>query len=599
MGYENSGRKRNGKKAPLGVRPKPRLIVPASEIEAQKKYIRNAADERAFASGCRFNPGLADHIVEFFPTYLCHSQGKWAGEPFELSEWWIENVIAPVFGWVNPDGTRRFRDVYCEIGKKNGKSAVTSGIGLYMLLGDSEAGAHCYSFGADSSQAAVVHSESISMVKQSPQLAAVLDINETTGKIKYTATDSFFARSSSAKRGKSGIKSHFLSCDELHEWFGRGLWDDIEYAGVSRTQPLRLAITNSGKDLESVCYEQRTKAMLWESGEVIDDSFFGLVMNAGEPEVDAEIDAIQDGGDCLDIAKALNPMLGIVQNERDFLQQVRNADTPPKRANLKRYRYCVWVESCETPLLETGAWGKCKGELDDSELIGAPCAAALDLGEINDPTALALLFPELDADNRIHYRVLCWNWAARKKALDKKNRNKELFRKWELDSLAKLKLTEGNVTDFGVVRADIVDILDRYKPSCLLFDPRNAEKMTQEITDGVTDTAGNVAIAGCGVTRISFAQGLQNYAEPTLEFEKAVAEGRIVHDGNPLLNWEMNHCGYEADKDGNKKPMKPGGSADHRKVDSVQTVVMAISGCMHYVSLQSAYTSMGSGAILI
>ena len=599
MGYENSGRKRNGKKARLGVVNKPPLIVPASERDAQQKWIRNEADERAFRNGCRFNEALAQHIVDFFPQFLCHSQGKWAGEPFELSEWWIEEFIFPVFGWVNPDGTRRIRDAYAEIGKKNGKSAVTSGIGLYMLCGDEEEGSHCYSFGADSSQAAVVHNESISMVKQSPKLSAVLDINETTGKIKYTATDSFFARSSSAKRGKSGIKSHFLSCDELHEWFGRGLWDDIEYAGVSRAQPLRLAITNSGKDLESVCYEQRTKAMLWQSGEVIDDSFFGLVMNAPEPDVDAEIDAVQEGSTDIPLARELNPMLGIVQNERDFVQQIRNADTPPKRANLKRYRYCIWVESCETPLLETGAWGKCQGELDEMSLIGAPCAAALDLGEINDPTSLSLLFPELDQDNRIHYRVLNWNWMARKKALDKKNRNKELFRKWEQDPLAKLKLTEGNVTDFGVVRSDIVEICEKYSPSCLMFDPRNAEKMTQEITDGVTDTTGSVAIPGCGVPRISFPQGLVNYAEPTLEFEKAVAERRIVHDGNPLLMWEMNHCGYESDKDGNKKPMKPGNQNDHRKVDAVQTVVMGISGCMHYVSLMSAYQSRGSSVITI
>ena len=112
--------------------------------EGWLKQIRSENDERAALEGCTFNKRAAWHVVEFFPRFLRHSKGRWAGQPFELQPWQRDDLFFPIFGWQRPDGTRRIRRVYCELGKKNGKSSLASGLGLYMLCGDSEAGAECF-----------------------------------------------------------------------------------------------------------------------------------------------------------------------------------------------------------------------------------------------------------------------------------------------------------------------------------------------------------------------------------------------------------------------------------------------------------------------
>ena len=539
------------------------------------------------------------HVVDFFPKFLCHSQGKWAGDPFELDEGYIENIILPLFGWVRDDGLRRYRQTYIEMPKKQGKSAVASGLGIYGLCGDGEAGSHCYSFGADKEQARVVHKEAISMVEKSPELAAVLDINNTTGVIKYTATDSWYMASSSATRGKHGIKQHFGICDELHEWFGRKLWDQLKYAGGSREQPMRFVITNAGDDIESVCYEQREKALRIESGASYDDTFFGLVLRVPEADAEDEINRVGEGADSLPVARLCNPMIDKITAERDLIQDVRDAvETPSERPNLMRLRYGIWVQSSENPLLPQGAWKQCQGVVDETDLIGCPCAAAIDLAEINDMTSMSIVWPQLDEKQIVTYKVLSWNWLARRPATAKLNKNAAMYKRWELDPLARLRLTDGDVTDFTVVRNEMLELLNKYQPRVFLFDPRNAEKLTQELSEGVRDTTGATVVAGSGVERVPFAQTITNYAEPTAEFERAVIEKRIEHDGNPILEWEANHCSYERDKEGNKKPVKPGHAKDSRKVDSVQTMVMAIGGCQHYVDMGSAYASSGSGVVL-
>ncbi|HEX5442657.1 MAG TPA: terminase large subunit, partial [Pirellulales bacterium] len=137
-----------------------------------RRWIRTSADERAAANGCRFDERAAAKVCEFFRRFLRHSKGDWASKPFEPLEWQRDHVLYPLFGWKRPDSTRRFRKAYVELPKKNGKSTLAAGIGLYMLVGDREAGAECYSAATDQKQASIVHNEACAMVDASPELSA-------------------------------------------------------------------------------------------------------------------------------------------------------------------------------------------------------------------------------------------------------------------------------------------------------------------------------------------------------------------------------------------------------------------------------------------
>ena len=73
-----------------------------------KKWIKSEADERAVALGYRFDERYPAYFTKCFHKYLRHSKGRWAGKPFDLLDWQAEDVIYPMFGWIAPDGYRRY-----------------------------------------------------------------------------------------------------------------------------------------------------------------------------------------------------------------------------------------------------------------------------------------------------------------------------------------------------------------------------------------------------------------------------------------------------------------------------------------------------------
>ena len=103
-----------------------------------------------------FDDQAADRAVSFFERGLKHIKGEWAGQPFILDEWQSDQIVRPLFGWKRPDGSRKYRTAYIEIPRKNGKSTLAAGIGLYLLFGDGEPGAEVYSAAADRDQARIV-----------------------------------------------------------------------------------------------------------------------------------------------------------------------------------------------------------------------------------------------------------------------------------------------------------------------------------------------------------------------------------------------------------------------------------------------------------
>ena len=115
--------------------------------------------------------------MQFFERCLTHVKGELAGQPLKLDPWEASDIIRPLFGWKRKDGTRRYRKLYVEVPRKNGKSTLCAGIALYLTIADREPGAEVYSAAADREQAAIVFDVAKQMVVQSPdQLAPRLEI---------------------------------------------------------------------------------------------------------------------------------------------------------------------------------------------------------------------------------------------------------------------------------------------------------------------------------------------------------------------------------------------------------------------------------------
>ena len=116
-----------------------------------------------------YSPKRANHVIEFFENYCHHSKGKFGGKPVRL-ELWEKSLLATVFGFVDIEGNRKYREALLIVGKKNGKSLLASGIGLYLLVGDGEPGPEVYALATKRDQAKIIWNESKRMVRKSPSL---------------------------------------------------------------------------------------------------------------------------------------------------------------------------------------------------------------------------------------------------------------------------------------------------------------------------------------------------------------------------------------------------------------------------------------------
>jgi phage terminase large subunit-like protein len=141
--------------------------------QACQRYLDDV--DHAHERGFYFDDTKVDAVIRFFERVLKHSKGRWAGQPIILEEW-EKFIVANLFGWHDEEGNRRFNIAYIEMGRKNGKTLLVSGIGLFMLLLDGEGGAEVYSSATTREQARLAHSEAVRMVKQSPALSKELHL---------------------------------------------------------------------------------------------------------------------------------------------------------------------------------------------------------------------------------------------------------------------------------------------------------------------------------------------------------------------------------------------------------------------------------------
>lgn len=519
-----------------------------------KRFITTASQEKAAADGCIFNERKAEHVVEFFRRFLCHSKGSdFAGRPFELLPWQRDEIVFPLFGWERPDKSRLYRKTYIEVPKKNGKSTLASGVGLYLLVGDNEPGAEVYSAATELEQASIVHGEACNMVDASPALTSILDINRSTKAIQFKSRKSVYRALSSEAASKEGLNAHAIIADELHAWKGDKLWNTLKYAFAARRNPLMFVITTAGDDPLCVCYQQHLYAKGILDGTIVDERFFAFIRAAtSDDEWTAPATWLK-----------ANPSLGDKSEHPirldDFAHDVDEAKaTPTTQETFKRYRLNVW-QTAQQPWLRMEDWRACTEDFKPEEMLGKVCFGGLDLSKTRDMTAFILIFPW---ENET-YRLLPYFWLPEDTVNDRSAPSQ--FREWA--KLGLLETTPGNVCDYSFVEKRIAELSHDYDLLGYAYDPYNAENVTQRL-DEIH-----------GIPRQEFRQTINNFAEPTAEFERLVVSNKLHHANHPILTWQAGNVSVRTDANNNRRPIKPE-FADNRKIDGIVAAIMALAMAM-------------------
>ena len=443
-------------------------------------------------------------------------------EPWQQALLWI------LFGWRRIDGTRRFRNVYAELARGNGKSKLASAIALYVLVGEGVRGSAVYSIATTLQQAKVVFDDSVLMVgsSQVPELCA-LRSHQNNLHIPGTAT--VYRPLASDEHTLDALKPNLIVVDELHAHKSKGPWNKCKTAQGKKPGSMMLAITTAGYDRHSVCFEQRTYAEKVLEGIFEDDSYFAWICSLSKDD---------DPFDERNWYKA-NPNLGISIELATLHDAAKQAQLIPSEYNeFLRMRCNIWTES-SVVWMPMDKWDACNFTFDPELLKGRLCFGGLDLATTTDIAAFVLLFPPTDADKK--WRILPNYFLPKDNVQQRVKRDGVPYDHWERKGL--FQLTPGDVIDYDYIRQMVLNLADLYDIREIGYDRYNAQQIVTQLTND-------------GVTMVPIGQGTASMFAPTKHFMELVLRREIAHGGDPVLRWMVSNLVIQTDAAGSYKPDK-------------------------------------------
>lgn len=517
--------------------------------------------------GLWFDETAAMMVLAFF-SVLRHSQGEWAGQPIIL-EPWQQFYLWTLFGWKRDDGSRRFRTSYLEVGRKNGKSTMLAGVGLYMLTADGEPGAQIYTAATKLRQAQIIHKESVRMVAQSPMLKKRLKV--VNNNIHDERTFSKYEPLGRDSNTEDGLNVHGGLIDELHAHKTGEMWDVLDTATGSRRSPLMLAITTAGHDRQTICYQfhDYTEKILTQ---VLDnDAWHGLIFTLDRNPETGKLDDWEDEASWI---KA-NPNLGVSKKITDLRDKAHKAKQMPARLNVFLQKELnIWTQAASR-WIDPDVWRACNHRPVNAErLSGRKCWGGLDLSSRLDLTALVWLFePE---NGRVD--VFCRFWIPEDNIIERVHRDRVPYDVWLEQGY--IEATPGDVVDYDFILARAREDGMQFDVQELAYDPWKATEVTNKL--GLDNGAG---------TLVEFRQGFFSMNPAMMAFEVALKKKRFNHGGNPVLTWMADNLVAAKDPAGNLKPDK---GASTEKIDGIVAMLMGYDRLVRHVGeTESVYEERG------
>lgn len=495
----------------------------------------------------KFNKAEAERVCAFVEL-LPHTKGKWARERRLLKlEPWQKFIFCCVFGWVHKKtGLRRFREVYCEIPRKNGKSVIAAGVALYMLCADGEFGAEVYCGATTEKQAWEVFRPARLMMIRTPDLADAAGV-EINARSLAIPEDGSRLEPIIGDPGDGSSPSCSL-VDEYHEHDSDDLYETMLTGMGAREQPLIFTITTAGSNIAGPCYEKRKQVCAMLDKTVANDEIFGLIYTLDE----------QDDWRSLQALKKANPNYGVSIFPDNLQRSLADAVRYPSRQNAFKTKHCnLWVNA-KMAWLNQLDWERAAVpglSLDDFK--GQRCYLGVDLASKCDIADVALVFREKDENGRDIWSFFNRHYLP-EGAVQSDGPNQEAYERWAIEG--HLITTDGEELDFDVIREDVKDIAGMHQVEEVAYDKWRATQLAHQLQK---DGAEVIEVGG----------GIQTMNLAMRELEAALVSGRVRHNGDPLLAWMASNVVAHEYK-GCITPTKESGS---KKIDGMVAILMAMS----------------------
>lgn len=498
-----------------------------------------------------YRPERANHAIEFIENFCKHSKGKWGGQPIEL-ELWQQAFIAASFGFVHKiDGTRQYREVLLVVARKNGKSTIASGLGLYLQTADGEPGAEVYAVATKKDQAKLVWADAKRMVTKSPALRK--RIKPLVSELRADFNDSTFKPLGSDSETLDGLNVHGALMDEIHAWKDKNLYDVIVDGTSAREQPLIFMITTAGTIRESVYDMKYDEAVMLLNGLADpdgykDERFLPIIYELDKREEWMDENAWQKANPGLDTIKRRDTLRTKVNKAKSNPMLVKNLVT--KDFNIPETTSEAWLtfEELNNP-----------ASFDLQQLKPKYGIGGTDLSKTTDLTAAKVIFM-VKGDPQIYVNQMYWLPEELLEARAKEDRIP--YDLWYERGL--LRVTPGNkvhpkfVTEWYLEQRNEHGI---YLP-WIGYDAWSAEYWVEDMKGHFGSEA-----------MIPVHQGKKTLSGPMYNLKADLVANTINYNNNPIDKWCLSNTAIEMDKNLNIQPTKT--KNQRRRIDGTAALLNA------------------------
>ena len=499
-----------------------------------------------------FDEKKANRPIEFIERFCKHSKGKWAGKPVIL-ELWQKAFIQALFGFVDSEtGLRKYQKSILFVARKNGKSTLAAGIGLYMLTSAGEVGAEVYSVATKKEQAKIVWEEARRMVKKSPALFK--RIRTLINGLFYDNTESFFKALASDSNSLDGLNSFYVIADEIHAWKDKNLIDVMYDSMSGREEPIFSEFSTMGTVRENVFdneYEYGSDLIetFEKTGVMKDERILFIIYELDNPkEIEKE--------ECW---YKPNPGLGTIKNVNILRDKVKTASNNPnelpnllcKDFNIRQNDQDKWLTY---EVIHNTA------TFSDDEIYDTYAIGGVDLSSTTDLTCATLIVIK----NGIRY-VKQQYFIPTQKLEYKINDDKIPYDKWEKRGL--VTLCDGAKIDYCDVTQWFLKMQDDLKINTLWvgYDPWNTQYWVEEMKN-------------YGFEMYEVRQGAKTMSNPMKQLEADLMDKIVNYNNNPILEWCLLNTSVKRDDNDNIRPVK--GQKQRARIDGAVSLIIAY--CVMY-----------------
>lgn len=489
----------------------------------------------------------AAYFIEQMPLTKVKGRFKRNERPRLNLQPWQTFVVINLFGWLNKQtGYRRYREALLFVPRKNGKSEFAAAIALYMLLADSEDASEVYVGGRNERQANFIFKAAKRMLALNAHTRRHFGVKVEAENISVEDTMSKMEKL--IGNPEDGGDPHLYCCDEYHEHATDAQFDTMKTGMISRLQPLILVTTTAGINIEGPCYRYVKDAEKVLLGVLNRPDWFIMIYT---------IDEDDDWKDEGSLPKA-NPGYGSIFPKPQLQADQQTAISSARKASRFKIKHLNVWQGSEESYFDVEAWIKSvapAAELEESYWDGKECYVGVDLSGWRDLTVVLRLFPKTNGG----FHVIPTFYLP-KRSLEELYDPDSDVAVWA--EQGHIKLTDGSMVDIEEVRDDIQAMRKRNQIREIAFDPSHSIAFVQTMQK--TDAP-----------LVEFPNKAQYISEPMKTCDGLVIDGKVTHDGNPVMNWMIsNVVRKKTTRDDLDYPAKGNGQSEN-KIDGPVAMLMA------------------------